>query len=619
MMTRFVILTLMTLAFFNFSPTTRGDDAGEWISLFDGKSLDGWSVYHEKWKPDRGWVVEDGALYLKNPIGFVRGTNLISDEQFDNFELEFDWKVSKAANSGVMYLVRPGDAAPFLSGPEYQILDDASWNLSPKVLAASMYDVIAAKGKRLKPTGEWNHGRIVLDNNHLEHWLNGAKVLEIELHGDEWDKCVTDSKFRDSKEFAARRKGHIALQDHGYRVWYRNIRIRRLPAKMPRPQSPTLMSDGWILTADVECGNAAWIERIGKDHFALAPREDPLPIEVQMAGPISNYSLYVAITNDRPERRRIELDVVIPAWLIEHGFDYFLKKHYMVRPVANLQWEPIPANKQRDGKDRVHLSVDFASGERKVVSTTAVYPYSLAVAKLKQLAKASDGRARVVEIGRSLEDRPILSLEAGHPGRPRVVFASSLQPGEPGAWAILSMAEEIVSRRSEYLADFNLAFIPITNPDGVVRGLCNVNSKGEIAMLGFRDIAAGRPGPHEAEVLWKYLKKEPPVAFIDFHFLRLPNHRIPSVYVFEPSLYTDTGRRDLAEKQARGLESLSGIPPRSPIKRDHPMWQRLATFNSIVEWNTVANLYQYTGPKTSHKKAQTRGVEVMQTVLDTMR
>lgn len=387
----------------------------------------------------------------------------------------------------------------------------------------------------------------------------------------------------------------------------------------PHLQNATLRSDGWTVTAEVECGNAAWIKRIDKDHFALAPREDPLPIEVQMTGPISNYAVYVAITNDHTERRQIQLDVVIPAWLIEHGFDYFLRKHYMIRPVDCLRWEPIPVTGQHDGKDRVHLSIDFAPGECKVVSTIAVYPYSLAMAKLRRLAEASAGRARVVEIGRSIEDRPILSLESGNPGKPRMVFASSLQPGEPGAWAILSMAEEIVSEHPEYAADFHLAFIPITNPDGVVRGMCNVNSRGEIAMLGFRDIAADRPGPHEAEVLWMYLEKEPPMAFIDFHFLRLPNHRVPSVYVFDPSLYSDAGRRDLAEKQARGLESLSGIPPRRPIKRDHLMWQRLATFNAIVQWNTVANLYQYTGPKTSYKKAQIRGVEVMQTVLETIR
>ena len=225
----------------------------------------------------------------------------------------------------------------------------------------------------------------------------------------------------------------------------------------------------------------------------------------------------------------------------------------------------------------------------------------------------------MVEIGRSLENRSILSLETGDLAKPRVVFAATLQPGEPAAWAILAMTESVVATRADYAAHFNLGFVPITNPDGVVGGMCNVNSKGEIAMLAFRDIAAGRPAPHEAVVLWHYLEKKPPVAFIDFHFLRLPNHRVPSLYVYDPSLYSEASRRDLAERQARALERLSGIAPRRPIGRDHPMWQHLATYNSILRWNTVANLYQYTGPQTSYKKAQTRGIEVMRTVLDTIR
>ena len=164
-----------------------------------------------------------------------------------------------------------------------------------------------------------------------------------------------------------------------------------LATARPKP-GPTLSSDGWTLTAEVECGNADRIVRIAKNHFALAPREDPVPIEVQKTGPISNYALYVAIANTRAQRRKIRLDVMIPAWLTKEGFDYFLRKHYMVRPVDSLEWAPIPADDQRDGQDRVYLSIAFSPNERKVISTTAVYPYSQAVAKLRQLAKASAGR-----------------------------------------------------------------------------------------------------------------------------------------------------------------------------------------------------------------------------------
>ena len=230
-MRRTILLLLMSSVCLCVNDLSLAEDE-EWIPLFDGKTLDGWEVYHGKWTPNKSWVVEDGALFLKRPIGFVRGTNLISTEQFDNFHLQFEWKVSKGANSGVMYLVRKGDAAPFLSGPEYQITDDANLPHNPILLAASMYDVAIAEEKQLKPTGEWNTAQIVLDNNHLQHWLNGKKVVEIELHSDDWNKRVTDSKFRDVKQFAAGHKGHIALQDHGYPVWYREIRIRRLPSQV---------------------------------------------------------------------------------------------------------------------------------------------------------------------------------------------------------------------------------------------------------------------------------------------------------------------------------------------------------------------------------------------------
>lgn len=211
-----------------FVSAAGAEEKKEWISLFDGKSLAGWKTYHGKWKPQKSWVVEEGVLHLKKPLGFVRGTNLISEEQFADFELEFEWKVSPKANSGVMYLVRTGDAAPYLSGPEYQVNDDANYRRAPQHSAASLYDVVVAEGKKLKPTGEWNKGRIVLKDNLVEHWLNGSKVVSIKLHSDDWKKRIAAGKFKNTKQLAARRKGHIALQDHGDRVWYRNIRIRRL-------------------------------------------------------------------------------------------------------------------------------------------------------------------------------------------------------------------------------------------------------------------------------------------------------------------------------------------------------------------------------------------------------
>lgn len=221
-----VTLMLATLA---IAPTfaTAAEPNDGWVSLFDGKTTDGWLTYRGK-PIERGWVVEDGTLYRSG-----MGGDIITAEQFDNFELEFDWKVAEGSNSGVMYRVRQGDIASYFSGPEYQVLDDEKHKDggNPKTSAGSLYALVAAEGKELKPVGEWNSARIVLRGNHLEHWLNGKKVVEIEIHSDDWNKLVAESKFAKWKRFGNEPTGHICLQDHGDPVWYRNIRIRRLSAE----------------------------------------------------------------------------------------------------------------------------------------------------------------------------------------------------------------------------------------------------------------------------------------------------------------------------------------------------------------------------------------------------
>jgi hypothetical protein len=174
----------------------------------------------------KGWVAEDGVLSLKEK----GGGDIITEEQYENFELEFDWKIQPGGNSGVMYLVRTGDPAPYFSGPEYQVLDDAKHadGKNPKTAAGSLYALMAAEGKKVNPPGEWNTGKIVLRNKHLEHWVNGKKLIEIEVRGERWNELVKASKFNAWSQFGQADKGHICLQDHGDPVSYRNIRIRQL-------------------------------------------------------------------------------------------------------------------------------------------------------------------------------------------------------------------------------------------------------------------------------------------------------------------------------------------------------------------------------------------------------
>lgn len=211
---------------FMVSSSHAGEDG--WISLFDGKSLKGWAPYKGK-KIGDAWVVQDGMLHLKG----AGGGTIITKKQFDNFILEFDWKISPGGNSGIMYRVRKGDKAAYFSGPEYQILDNDKHRdgKNPKTSAAALYAMVPAKDGKLQPVGEWNKAKIVLKGSHLEHWLNGKKVVDIEINGPRWKELVNASKFKTWEPFGQMKKGHIAFQDHGDPVWYRNIRLKPLPAK----------------------------------------------------------------------------------------------------------------------------------------------------------------------------------------------------------------------------------------------------------------------------------------------------------------------------------------------------------------------------------------------------
>jgi hypothetical protein len=173
-----------------------------------------------------GWSMSDGTLHFDG----TKSGDVITKQEFENFVLEFEWKISEAGNSGVMYRVSLGDRQAYLSGPEYQVLDDAK-HQDGKLKshsAGALYALYVPINKTLKPVGQWNSSKIVLDGNKVEHWLNGLKVVEAELGSDDWKEKVAASKFKDWEKFGKNAKGHIAFQDHGDPVWYRNIKIERL-------------------------------------------------------------------------------------------------------------------------------------------------------------------------------------------------------------------------------------------------------------------------------------------------------------------------------------------------------------------------------------------------------
>jgi Domain of Unknown Function (DUF1080) len=199
-----------------------------WIVLFDGSSTAAFRGYKQTGFPTKGWEMTDGTLHVKAGGG---AGDLVTREQFKDFELEFQWKVSPGANSGVMYRVSEAFDAPWNTGPEYQVLDDSRHGdgKNPKTSAGALYALVAANSaKALKPVGEWNSARIVLRGSQLEHWLNGQKVVAVDLASPAARELIAQSKFKSLPKFAQEASGYICFQDHGDDVWFRDIRIRKL-------------------------------------------------------------------------------------------------------------------------------------------------------------------------------------------------------------------------------------------------------------------------------------------------------------------------------------------------------------------------------------------------------
>jgi len=214
--------------------TPRETQAG-WKLLFDGKTMDGWRGAYMDSLPSRGWEVTDGALAVTESGGgeAAFGGDIVTIGEYSNFELFVDFKLTEGANSGIKYFVieaeprTPGSA----KGLEYQLLDDArhpdaKLGIKGNRTCASLYDLIPAVNKPPVPIGEWNRARILVDGKHVEHELNGVKVLEFERGGPEFLARKAESKFKDIPGFGEYPAGHILLQDHGNRVYFRNIKIR---------------------------------------------------------------------------------------------------------------------------------------------------------------------------------------------------------------------------------------------------------------------------------------------------------------------------------------------------------------------------------------------------------
>ncbi|MDR0748499.1 MAG: DUF1080 domain-containing protein [Tannerellaceae bacterium] len=228
---------------------TTKEIAEGWQLLFDGKTLNGWRDYNGT-ALATPWHVVNGCIQAKGE-GSDESGYIVTERQYENFILSWDFKLSKGGNSGMLYHVveRPQFAVPYVTGPEYQLIDDDNFEgLEPWQKMGVDYAMYTPEAGRMKvnPPGQWNTARIVFDNGHVEHWMNGVKILEFEAWTDDWFERKNSGKWAGAPEYGLAHKGVICLQDHGYPASFRNIKIKELPRKTAEAELFNGVNlDGW--------------------------------------------------------------------------------------------------------------------------------------------------------------------------------------------------------------------------------------------------------------------------------------------------------------------------------------------------------------------------------------
>lgn len=201
-----------------------------WILLFNGTSRDGWHGYNMSGFPD-SWTIEDGTFTM-NSKGGQEDQDIITNKKYKKFAFSFDFKLTKGANSGIIFQLEenPKYKFPYETGPEFQIIDQDNWpdKLEDWQILGANYAMYPPLAKPAKPVGEWNNAMLVVDGNHVTHLVNGVVVVTYEKYSDDWKKRRDSGKWSDYPDYGKFDEGHISLQNHGTKVWYRNLKIKEL-------------------------------------------------------------------------------------------------------------------------------------------------------------------------------------------------------------------------------------------------------------------------------------------------------------------------------------------------------------------------------------------------------
>jgi hypothetical protein len=211
---------------------TKQEIRDGWQLLFDGNTLNGWKGYNQDSCGPR-WVVKDSLLTCLGEGGGM-GYDIVTTRKFADFELSLDWKISPKGNSGIFYHIIEDTLyhSPYETAPEYQLIDELGWpeKLEEWQKTGADYAMHNADTllKKLNPVGEWNTSKIVFDKGHVEHWLNGSKIIEFIAWSDDWNKLRADGKWKDFPAYGQAKEGPIGLQNHGSMIWFRNIKVREL-------------------------------------------------------------------------------------------------------------------------------------------------------------------------------------------------------------------------------------------------------------------------------------------------------------------------------------------------------------------------------------------------------